>query len=293
MKILNFGSLNIDYTFRVKEIVRPGQTIDSYDVERYPGGKGLNQSVALARAGAKVYHAGMIGQDGLFLKNLLENEKVDCQFLKIVETGTGSAFIQVDMSGQNSIVINGGANRKNTCEYCDKVLKNFKAGDVLLLQNEINKIDYLIDRAYEIGMYIVLNPSPINEAIFECNLEKISLFLLNEDESRKISASMDDDMILEKMRLNYPKSELVMTLGSRGSVYQGRGRLIHQKAYRSEAVDTTAAGDTFTGYYLAEYMRKTTTEKCLDIASRAAAISVSRKGASSSIPHMQEVFGNK
>lgn len=112
MRILNVGSLNIDFVYQVESIVRPGETIDSLGLEKFGGGKGLNQSIALARAGAKVYHAGLVGEDGAFLRELLLNSDVDVRFVETCEGSSGQAMIQVEKSGQNSIVLHGGANRK-------------------------------------------------------------------------------------------------------------------------------------------------------------------------------------
>lgn len=289
MKILNFGSVNIDHVFQVDEIVRPGQTIDSYQVNCYPGGKGLNQSIALARAGAEVFHAGMIGPDGEALRELLEAEAVDCSFLRTVDESTGSAFIQVNQEGQNSIVIHGGANRENTRQNCDWVLSHFGEGDILLLQNEINEIRYLVERAYEKGMYVVLNPSPMNEAARACGLDKISLFVMNEDEAQGITGENQLGKVLEVMDTRYPDSQVVVTLGSQGAAYQSRGERVNQKAYPVKVEDTTAAGDTFTGYLLAAMAEGKEISRCLELASKAAAVAVTRKGASSSIPYRKEI----
>ena len=147
MKVLNYGSLNIDHVYQVDQIVQPGQTIDSYGVNVFPGGKGMNQSIAIARAGSRVYHAGNIGADGQFMKELLEEAGADCTWLRTVDVGTGSTFIQVDSNGQNCIVLNGGANRANTREYVDQVLADFGEGDLILLQNEINEVGYMIEKA--------------------------------------------------------------------------------------------------------------------------------------------------
>ena len=218
MRIVNFGSLNIDYTFVVSEIARPGQTISSAAELCFPGGKGLNQSMAIAKAGGAVYHAGIIGEDGLFLKKLLENAGVDCRFIKVVEEGTGKAFIQVESSGQNCIVLSGGANQKNSHEYCDLILQNFDKGDYLLIQNEMNCMDYLIDRAYEKGIEIVLNPSPMDEKVLACNLSKVSVFIMNEDEGEKITGISGPDKILDRMGEMYPEAKTILTLGSQGAV---------------------------------------------------------------------------
>lgn len=289
MKIVNFGSLNIDYTFVVSEIAKPGQTVSSVAELRFPGGKGLNQSIAIARAGYPVYHAGIIGEDGLFLKKLLEKTGVDCRFIKVVEEGTGKAFIQVEASGQNCIVLSGGANQKNSQEYCDEVLDNFEKGDYLLVQNEVNCMDYLIDKAYEKGMIIVLNPSPMDEKVFACDLSKVSVFIMNEDEGEKITGKSEVGEILNKMSEHYPQAKTVLTLGKQGAVYSWKSERIYQESYLVETVDTTGAGDTFTGYLLANMMKGFSVTDCLKYAAKAASIAVTREGAASSIPCKEEV----
>ena len=289
MKVLNYGSLNIDHVYQVDQIVQPGQTIDSYGVNVFPGGKGMNQSIAIARAGCRVYHAGNIGADGQFMKELLEEAGADCTWLRTVEVGTGSTFIQVDSNGQNCIVLNGGANRANTKEYVDQVLSNFEQGDLILLQNEINEVGYIIEKAYEKGMIVVVNPSPMNEKILACDLKKVSMFLMNEDEGMAITGKQEPAEILAAMTEMYPDAQTVLTLGSKGSVYQGNGRTIEQKAFRVKAVDTTAAGDTFTGYLLAGMARGEDMAKCLEEGAKASAIAVTRQGATTSIPVLAEV----
>ena len=290
MKVLNYGSLNIDHVYQVDQIVQPGQTIDSYGVNVFPGGKGMNQSIAIARAGCRVYHAGNIGADGQFMKELLEEAGADCTWLRTVDVGTGSTFIQVDSNGQNCIVLNGGANRANTREYVDQVLADFGEGDLILLQNEINEVGYIIEKAYEKGMIVVVNPSPMNEKILACDLGKVSMFLMNEDEGMAITGKQEPADILAAMAEMYPKAQTVLTLGSKGSVYQGNGRTIEQKVFRVKAVDTTAAGDTFTGYFLAGLADGLPIEEVLRMSAKASSIAVTREGAVPSIPYRKEVM---
>lgn len=289
MNVLNFGSLNIDHVYRVERIAQPGETIDSLRVDVFPGGKGMNQSIALARAGCQTYHAGNIGTDGQFLRELLQENGVDCTWLRTVSVGSGSTFIQVDAEGQNCIVLNGGANRANTREYVDQVLNEFGEGDLLLLQNEINELDYMMKRAVEKGMTVVLNPSPMNAKLLACDLSRVSLFLLNEGEAMAITGEQQLDRILLTMRDRYPAAQVLLTLGSRGAVYQGNGKTVYQQACAVRAVDTTAAGDTFTGYFLAGLARGDEIERCLSDSVRAAAIAVTRPGAATSIPLRCEV----
>lgn len=291
MKILNFGSLNLDYVYAVDHIVQPGETISSLSMEVFPGGKGLNQSVALAKAGAEVYHAGMIGQDGGLLLQTCKKNGVHTDYIKTTAVPSGNAIIQVAEGGENSIVLFGGANQANTKEYVDQVLSLFEKGDVLLLQNEINLIAYLIDEAHKKGMYIVLNPSPYNSTLEGCDLSKVDMFLINEVEGGQITGKEEPEDILLSMEKSYPKAAIVLTLGSKGVMFAKNSDVTCQNIFKVKAVDTTAAGDTFTGYFLHLYTEnKCSVQEMLKMASKASALAVSRKGASPSIPLMEEVM---
>lgn len=289
MKVLNFGSLNIDFVYQVDHIVCPGETISSSCVGSYPGGKGLNQSIALSRAGINVYHAGFIGADGIWLENLLQENGVNTEFVTQLSVPTGSAFIQVDSSGQNSIVLYGGANQGNSISLCDTVLSRFTAGDVLLLQNEVNCIEYLITTAHEKGITVVLNPSPLDNMLLSCNLSLVDLFIMNLHEGMALTGEKDADSVIEKAHTLFPNANVVVTLGSKGAIALFEGRKIYQHAYPVEAVDTTGAGDTFTGFFLATLVSGQSVEFSLDIASKAAAKSVAHKGAAVSIPYLAEL----
>ncbi len=289
MKILNFGSLNIDYTYSLEHIVQPGETITSRSLEVFPGGKGLNQSIALARAGANVYHAGLIGSDGEFLRDICRESGVKTEYIRETEKRTGNAIIQVSEEGQNCIILYPGANREQTEAYIDEVLKEFSAGDILLLQNEINLLHYLIGEGAKKGMKIALNPSPFDEKITTCDLSKVGLFLINEVEGEQITGEKDPEQILQKMELLYPGAETVLTLGDKGAVYANGTERIRQEPVRVKSVDTTAAGDTFTGYYLAAVMEGKPRAQAMKEAACAAALAVSKKGASSSVPWRRDV----
>ena len=290
MKVLSFGSLNIDYVYHVDHIVNKGETISSASLDVIPGGKGLNQSIALAKAGAKVFHAGKIGEEGTFLLDWCRENGVNTDWVGIeTDTKTGHAIIQVDEHAENCIVLFGGSNQKQTKEQIDKTMEAFGKGDVLLLQNEINHLPYLIDKAYEKEMMIILNPSPMNEKIFECDLKKVSLFLLNEVEGEQISGVKDEKEMCAMLREKYSNAKFVLTLGSKGAYYFDQKDICFQEAFKVDAVDTTAAGDTFTGYFVAEMLNGSTVERALKVAAKASSIAVSRKGASVSIPVREEV----
>lgn len=289
MKVLNFGSLNIDYTYRLSHIVKPGETIASKKLEIFPGGKGLNQSIALAKAGVQVYHAGLIGSDGRFLLEVCKEAGVDISFVQECNVRTGNAIIQVSEEGQNSIILFPGANRQITEEYIDAVLEYFEKGDVLLVQNEVNRIEVVIDKAKEKEMKVVMNPSPYDENIEKCNLGKVDLFFLNEIEGEQITGKTEYQEILTVMKEKYPQAGVVLTVGEKGAYYSDIHECIGQEARRTKVVDTTAAGDAFTGYFLKTVLDGKDKKTALLWAVLAASLAVSRKGASVSIPTEEEV----
>ncbi len=290
MKVLSFGSLNIDYVYHVNHIVQKGETISSASLDTIPGGKGLNQSIALAKAGAEVYHAGRVGNEGEFLLTWCKENGVNTNYTIVdSEEKTGHAIIQVDENGQNSIVLFGGSNQRQTKEQIHHTIEAFEKGDVLLLQNEVNHLPYLIEEAYKKEMMIVLNPSPMNEKIFDCDLNKISLFLLNEVEGEQLTGTADEKEMCEVLKEKFPEARFVLTLGSKGAYYIDQERTIFQEAFKVHAVDTTAAGDTFTGYFLANLLAEASIETCLKMAAKAASIAVTREGASVSIPRKEEI----
>ena len=289
MKILNFGSLNLDLVYQMPHFVRAGETLSSTAFSRNVGGKGLNQSVALAKAGAQVFHAGLVGEDGDMLRSFLQENGVDVRFVRTVDVPSGHAVIQVDPAGNNCIFLYGGANQCVTEAFIQEVLENFGPGDFLVLQNEINKIDAIIHAAHARGMQVVLNPSPIADNLKALPLEKISWFILNEIEGAELSGETEADRILDKLTALYPHAKIVLTLGGDGSVYAGNGRRVRQQAFRVKAVDTTAAGDTFTGFFFAAMASGSTPEDALLLATRASSISVTRPGAAASIPTLAEV----
>ncbi|MBR2062431.1 MAG: ribokinase, partial [Anaerotignum sp.] len=249
MKVLNIGSLNLDYVYQVDHIVQPGETEASFDMNIFLGGKGINQSMALAKAGVKVYHGGMIGEDGQPFLDACKEYGVNADYIKMIEGKTGHAIIQLDKDAQNSILLYGGANQKLTEDFVDEVLSHFEKGDILLLQNEVNLLPYIVEQAYAKGMQVALNPSPFNEKLREVDLKKISIFLLNEVEGGQITGMTDPDDVLAKMRELFPHAKIVLTLGKDGAKYAEGDVTYYQPVFEVQAVDTTAAGDTFTGYF--------------------------------------------
>lgn len=289
-RILDFGSLNIDYVYSVSHMVAPGETLAARGRAVYPGGKGLNQAVALARAGAQVWLAGMVGPEGDFLLDVCRESGVDVGYVRRSEVATGHTVIQVDASGQNAILLYGGANRQVDEAFVDEVLAGFGVGDYVVLQNEISCLGHIVDVAHARGVTVVLNPSPFDERLDEVDLSKVSLFIINEVEGAQMTGgSTDPEDVLRAMGERFPNAQVVLTLGSAGSIYQGNGERHDQAIYKVNAVDTTAAGDTFTGFFIAATSAGRPVSEALDVASRASAIAVTRAGAVPSIPTIDEV----
>lgn len=289
MKILNFGSCNIDYVYKLDHIVAVGETELSRSMSVFPGGKGLNQSIATARAGASVYHAGCIGAEGELLLDTMSESGVDLRYIKRVEEKNGHAIIQVSEKGENSIFLYAGSNAMITEDFVDFVIGEFEKGDVIVLQNEINNMDYIINSAYKKGMTIVLNPSPIDEKIAGLDYNMISYVVLNEIEGEHISGQKVPEKIISVLKNKYPSLKVVLTLGDKGCMYYDGKDIYHHPAYEVEAVDTTAAGDTFMGYFVACLVSGEESYKSIEKASLASAIAVSRNGAAPSIPYCEEV----
>lgn len=290
MKILNLGSLNIDRVYNLDHFVKAGETLSSTGFELHSGGKGLNQAIACKKAGSDVYFAGKIGNDGLFLNDVLKDSGVNTDYLIVDEDhDTGHSVIQVESGGQNCIILWGGTNHLITHEDVDSILSHFEKGDILLLQNEISSMDYIIDKGYEKGMVIALNPSPLDDKLLAANLEKVSYFIMNEIEAEQISGHSDPDKAIEQLKAKYPDSKFVVTLGSAGVKYYDGENVYRHGIYDVKAVDTTAAGDTFTGYFLNGLLEGKDPMDILAMASKASAIAVSRPGSGDSVPFKDEV----
>ena len=289
IKILNFGSCNIDYVYSMDHIVRVGETQSTYQLEIFPGGKGLNQSIAIARAGAAVHHAGCVGCDGDMLLELLTQSGVDVSYIRRVAEKNGHAIIQVSTEGDNSIFLHGGSNEMIDEPFVDSVLEGFDGGDILLLQNEISNVPYIVEKAYEKHMCIILNPSPWNEKARKIDFGMLSYIIVNEVEAQEISGCQIPEEALAFFKERYPDLKVILTLGDKGSIYLDREHTIRQSAFITDVVDTTAAGDTFTGYFVAGVASGVDCADALRDASAAAAISVSRNGAAPSIPWKREV----
>ncbi len=221
MKVLSFGSLNFDHVYQMDHFVMPKETTSSLSYSRGFGGKGLNQSIALAKSGLDVYHAGRVGFDGQPFIDYLQEYGVKVDYLKKDEkTATGHAIIQVSHS-ENCIILYGGANQMIDEAQIDEVLTHFEKGDLLLIQNEISSLTYLITKAHKKGLRIAFNTAPMDEKIFSYPLDLIDIFVVNEVEGKglaNVSSDQVEDVIVGLQKA-YPNKEIILTVGSLGSYY--------------------------------------------------------------------------
>ena len=293
-KILNMGSINIDYVYSVPHFVTAGETLAATSRQIFPGGKGMNQSIALARAGANVTHAGAIGIDGEYLLPVLQEAGVNTDLISILDVPSGHTVIQVNEHGENCILLFPGANRHLDEAFVDRALSPFSTGDILMLQNEVSCVAYAIKAAAARGMKIAFNPSPFDAEISKYPLNLIDFWLLNEIEGQALvndGGENTPNQILTALGEKYPKTTLVLTLGMDGVLCRHRGKTYSHSSYKVQVVDTTAAGDTFSGYFISSIAKGHGIVEALQLASKAAAISVSRQGAAVSIPSLEEVAG--
>ena len=288
MKILVFGSFNIDKVYTLPHLPARGETLYCENYEVHVGGKGLNQALALKKAGANVVVAGKVGADGAFLTGYLAENGIDISEIDNSGEYTGHTIIEVDPEGQNQMILFGGANREITESYCDEVLRRHADADLLLTQYETSCVEYMLRQAHARGIRTAVNPSPYVDAVKSLPFDCIDLLILNEFEGQQISGKTDVD---EACRALYGliHGEIILTLGAEGAVYYNGGEMIRVPAFRVDAVDTTGAGDTFTGYCLRALLDGEPPAAALRIGAAASAIEVTRPGAAETIPARGEV----
>lgn len=290
-KALVIGSINIDKVYELEHIVRPGETVSSRKYRTAWGGKGLNQAIALSRGGANTALAGCVGAPELeALTAVCTEAGVDAARIRARSVTTGHAIIQVDANGQNCIIVEPGANGMVDPDDIAAFLEGYGTGDILLTQNEISHMPEVLRAAHEKGLTVVLNPSPFSAEILSWPLECVDIFLVNEIEGEALSGESAPEKILDTLRRRFPRAAIVLTLGHDGAMYADKTERFSVPARRVTAVDTTAAGDTFTGYFLAMLLRGGTPKDAMEIAATAAAIAVTRPGAVPSIPWLEETL---
>jgi len=287
--VLNFGSINVDHVYAVEHFVRPGETISCHDYRRFAGGKGLNQSIALAQAGACVYHAGKCGATDAWLKTIMEEKGVDTEFMEAIDGPIGHAIIQVNAAGENCILIVGGANQMINDSDILRVLSNFGPEDYLLVQNEVNKVPQIIQSAKAAGLTVAFNPAPMNAEVLGFPLELVDILIVNETEANSLTGEIEPERIYSTLNQRFPHLTLVLTLGHKGAAYFNQQAQFFQAAKTVHVVDTTGAGDTFIGFFLAELINTDDPKAALAYATRASALCVTRHGAADSIPSRKEL----
>ncbi|PCI87623.1 MAG: ribokinase [Hyphomicrobiales bacterium] len=284
MSILNIGSLNLDIVYRVSCLPLAGETVKALNKSIYLGGKGLNQSVAIAMAGGDVKHFGVISSDDEWIISKLLKCGVDCNFIsKTQQADTGQAIIFVAENGDNSIVLLSGANHFLKESELEAALDEFSNSDWLLTQNETNAAEYGIELARNRGLSIAYSAAPFDLQKLLPILPKIDLLSVNEIEYEQLIAAIGDIHCLPK------NQALLITKGASGAEYIKDDARINVDAYAANAVDTTGAGDTFLGYFLAMLDVGKEIEDCMKFASIAAGLQVMKQGASNSIPSIEQV----
>lgn len=283
--IFNLGSINVDYFYRVPHFPAPGETLLSESYFKGLGGKGANQSIAIARAGGQVAHIGAIGEDALWARDILEDAGVDVAKIAVLETPTGHAIINVDDKGENCIVLFAGANIQVSEGQISAALALAKAGDWLLLQNEVSNGVFAAKLARAKGLKIAYVAAPFAASTVQEMLPHVDFLSVNAGEAAQVCAALgvSEDEI--------PAEKLLITRGADGITYRDGGHSYTQPVFPVTPVDTTGAGDTFTGYFLAELDAGKAPQEALRIAAAAAAIQITRVGTSEAIPLMAEVTG--
>mgnify|MGYP000161899071 CR=1 FL=1 len=289
MAIINFGSINIDHVYQVEHFVQPGETIASTHYQQLLGGKGANQSIALAQAGADVRHVGSIHENDASFKQALIKKGVDCRGVHCSETPSGHAIIQVTPSGENAIVLFGGANQTLTAKTVHAALSDAKPSDWVLTQNETSSIEDALRQAKEKHLKVAFNPAPMSESVKALPHECIDLLIVNETEAAALTEKESLDDIIAAFKQDWAHCEVIITLGKAGVMMLKGSETITVDAFKVDAVDTTAAGDTFIGYFLSAYSNHTDAKQALKRGCAASAIAVTREGAAQSIPSQKEV----
>ncbi|MBU2979376.1 ribokinase [Alteromonas sp. C1M14] len=290
MAIINFGSINIDHVYQVEHFVKPGETLASSQYKQLLGGKGANQSIALALAGADVKHVGAINESDATFKQTLIRKGVDCQYVKCTDTPSGHAIIQVTPTGENAIVLFGGANLTLTDETVNKALSNTSSADWVLTQNETSSIADILSLAHSKQLKVAFNPAPMSDSVNALPLDCVDLLIVNETEAQAITGQSTTESIVTWFTQNWKHGEVILTLGKEGVIMVRKdGTTIDVPAFSVEAVDTTAAGDCFIGYFLSAYSHHTDARQALIRGCAASAIAVTREGAAQSIPTQNEV----
>lgn len=283
--IFNLGSINADYVYDLPRLPRPGETLVATRLNAGLGGKGANQSVAMAKAGAEVRHIGSVGVDGNWLVERLSNAGVDTSSICISEQPTAHAIVMIDELGENQIVVFPGANHDQNPAVIEEALSRGKRGDWFLLQNETSHQVEAAKTANEKGMTVVYSAAPFDAEAVAGLLPYLSVLIMNEVEADQLTTALNTQV------LHLPVANVLVTKGAQGADWFDT-RLLQTTsvpAFFVNPVDTTGAGDTFAGYAVAGLSKGLSPQTALRRASAAAAISVTRSGSAKAIPTLAEV----
>lgn len=285
MTVYSLGSINVDLFFRVPHLPVAGETLPAISHEVGLGGKGANQSVAVAKAGSRVCHIGMIGADNPWVRGRLEAFGVDVEHISSAEGPTGQAIIMVDEAGENTIVTYAGVNYAQSLPGIEKALAGAGAGDIFLFQNEVSLKLEAAKLARKQGLILVYSAAPFQASVVRDLLPFIDLLVLNEIEAKQLSD------FLGLTIAEIPVPSLLVTSGAEGAVWrdQKTGETLEVPAFPVDPVDTTGAGDCFIGYTVAALEQGLDRAAALKLGAAAAAVHVTRPGTSDAIPSREEV----
>ena len=285
MTIYNLGSINADHVYRVPHLPGPGETLAAHSLQTGLGGKGANMSVAAARAGSHVAHIGAVGGDGLWARDRLTEYGVDTRHITQLDVQTGHAIINVDDAGENAITLLSGANQEIPNDAISRALSGADTGDVLVMQNETNGQKFCAESGSKLGFRVCYAAAPFEADAVKAVLPFLDFLILNAIEAEQLEAALD--MKIEAMDV----ADIIVTLGSDGArwINSSEGIDQHFEALKVTPVDTTGAGDTFTGYVLSGLDRGLSMPQAISLAMRAAALMVTRMGTADVIPDLKEV----
>ena len=295
-KICVIGSLNMDLVVNVDEMPKKGQTLIGNSFKEVPGGKGANQAVAIARLGAEINMIGKVGNDsfGQTLINQLKTDNVNTDHIHIENCSSGVAMITVDKNAENSIVVAPGANFKVLEEDIDKCIDGIKESEIVVLQLEtpINTIKYALEKSKEFNKFTILNPAPAVK-LEDDIIKNVDLLTPNETELEILSGVKinceEDIKKAAQVMIQKGVKQLIVTLGAKGSLYIDKDNMKFKKSYKVKAIDTTAAGDSYTGALAVALSQDKDIEEAMDFASKVGALSVMKEGAQSSLPTLKDV----
>ncbi|MBU2866714.1 ribokinase [Pacificibacter marinus] len=285
MTIFNLGSVNIDRFYALPHLPQPGETLSASDYSVGLGGKGVNQSVAAARAGAKVHHIGAIGKSDNWVRDRIESYGVDCTYLRALSGNTGHAIIYVDAAAENTIVLDAGTNAQQDSGSIAKAIELAKPDDTLLLQNETNLQAQTAKLALDKGLRVIYSAAPFSIEAVKQVLPHVSILVMNEVEAEQLCREMG--LTLDKI----PVPQVLVTLGAKGAMWRSNetGEVNEVAAPKVTAIDTTAAGDTFAGYFASGLDLCLSIRNAMEWATQAAALKVTRHGTADAIPTAAEV----